>query len=432
MSQLPPTRQPEFLPKLVTTLTEGYSLTALGHDLLAGFAVAIVALPLSLAIAIASGAPPQVGLVTLIVGGFMISLFGGSRTQIGGPTAAFIVVVYSVVHAQGLDGLIMAGFMAGMIMVVAALLRVGALIRYVPEPVIRGFTVGIAVVIAASQLKDVLGLTGGDIPAEFFAKAAALWSIRSTFNISALFVALITLAIIIGFRRYQPKFPGIVVAVLVAAIIVPLFHLPVETIASRFGPLDFALPAPLLPDFTPARILELLPSALIIAFLASIESLLSAMVADKLSGGHHRPNGEMLAQGLANIAASLFGGLPATGAIARTATNIRAGGRTPVAGLSHALYVMIFMAVAAPLVGYLALPSLSAVLLVAAWTMSEPMHLRADLSVRFEDSAVLMLTLLLTVFADLTLAITLGTIAALLFRFRRRKIPPPDWHTPQT
>lgn len=423
---------PQFLPKIITTFQEGYGLSDFLRDSAAGLTVAIVALPLALAIAIASGVDPAAGLTTVIIAGILISALGGSRTQIGGPTAAFIVVVYGVVRDFGADGLITSTFLAGIILCIAALLRVGSLIRYVPEPVIRGFTIGIGIVIVASQIKDVFGLTGAEIPADFLEKMSALWSIRDSFNLSSLLVAALTLAIIIGFRRFAPKFPGMAVAVIAGSLAVGLLQLDVATIGSRFGALPNALPAPHLPNLAIERIIELLPSALIIAFLAGIESLLSAMVSDKMSGGHHRSNTEVLAQGFANLGSALFGGLPATGAIARTATNIRAGGKTPVAGIMHALIVLVFMLVAAPLVGYLALPALAAVLLLTAWNMSEPDRLKADFSGRRDDVIVILLTLGLTVLVDLTLAITLGTIAALLFRFRRRNVPPPDWQTPET
>lgn len=423
-------RPPEFLPKIITTLRENYRVPDLMRDLIAGLAVAIVALPLSIAIAIASGAAPKAGLVTLIIGGFLISLLGGSRTQIGGPTAAFIVVVFATIHNHGFDGLLTATFLAGIILIIAALFRVGSLVRYVPEPVIRGFTIGIAIVIIASQIKDIFGLTGADIPADFLARVEALWSIRQSFNPAALFIALGTLAIITAFRLAVPKFPGLVVAVVVAACVVVVFDLPVETLHSRFGTLAFSLPIPQLPDLGVAKLTEMLPSALVIAFLAGIESLLSAMVADNMTGSRHRSNTEVLGQGVANAAAALMGGLPATGAIARTATNIRAGGRTPIAGLSHAGFVLTFLLFASPLIGYLALPSLAAVLLLVAWDMSEPHKIRADLSGRRDDAIVLLLTLGLTVLADLTLAITLGVITALLLRTRRHD-PPPDWHTPE-
>lgn len=420
-----------FAPKILTTIREGYGLADLARDAAAGLSVAIVAVPLAIAIAIASGATPQVGLVTVVVAGLLISLLGGSRTQIGGPTAAFIVVVYGVVHTHGFDGLLTATLLAGAILVVAALCRVGSLVRHVPEPVIRGFTIGIAVVIVLGQLKDIFGLSGGEVPAEFFERFAALWEMRQSFNPLALGVAALTVAAIVLLRRFAPKLPGLVIAVLVATLLVAGLGLPVETIASRFGALEFAIPAPALPDLSPSRVTQMLPSAFVIAFLAGIESLLSAMIADRLSGGRHRPNTEMLAQGAANLGSALFGGLPATGAIARTATNIRAGGRTPVAGVLHALFVLVFALFFAPLLGHLPLAALGAVLLVAAWSMSEPHRIGADLSGRREDAAVLLLTLGLTVLFDLTLAITVGVAVALFLRLRRRNVPPPDWRPPE-
>ncbi|HEY8593619.1 MAG TPA: SulP family inorganic anion transporter [Devosiaceae bacterium] len=426
-----PPRQPLLLPKIITTFQEGYRLPDLIRDSFAGLTVAIVALPLALAIAIASGVEPGIGLTTVIVAGLAISMLGGSRTQIGGPTAAFIVVVYGVVRDHGVSGLVTATFLAGLILIAAAFLRVGSLIRYVPEPVIRGFTVGIGVVIAFSQIQDVLGLTG-KVPAEFFARLSALWAVRDTFSPASLGIAALTLAIIIGFRRYAPRFPGMVVAVGVASLLVVVFGLQVDTIGSRFGELAGGLPMPRLPDLSPQRLAEMLPSAFIIAFLAGIESLLSAMVADKMSGGRHRPNSEVLAQGVANAASALFGGLPATGAIARTATNIRAGGKTPVAGVVHALVVLVFVLVAAPLVSYFALPSLAAILLLTAWNMSEPHRLGEDLRGRREDILVMLLTFGLTVLVDLTTAISVGLAVSFALRFRRRQQPPPDWHTPQT
>ncbi|MBU1175916.1 MAG: SulP family inorganic anion transporter [Alphaproteobacteria bacterium] len=424
-------RPPEFVPKLVIALREGYGLTQLGHDLLAGLAVAIIAVPLGLAIAISSGATPEQGLLTVVVGGFLISLLGGSRTQIGGPTAAFIVTVYSVIHMHGYDGLVLATLMAGIILVVAALLRVGTLVRYVPEPVIRGFTVGIAVVIVLSQIKDVFGLSDAEVPSDVYDKLRALWEIRDSFTPAALLVALGSLAIIIAIRMWSTRFPGLVIAVVVAAAVVEVFHLPVETIASRFGPLVFELKPPHLPDLSYAKVVDLLPSALVIAFLAGIESLLSAMVADKMTGSSHRSNTEILGQGIANLGSALMGGLPATGAIARTATNIRAGGKTPVAGISHAAFVLLFLIFAAPLIGYLPLPALASVLLIAAWTMSEPHKLADDLERSGPNATVILLTLVLTVFADLTLALAVGVIVSLLFRFRRRDVPPPDWDVPE-
>ncbi|TNF63194.1 MAG: SulP family inorganic anion transporter, partial [Rhodobacteraceae bacterium] len=312
-------------PILPSTLA-GYTRADFRADLLAGVTVAMVALPLSLAIAIASGADPATGLVTAIVAGFLISALGGSKVQIGGPTGAFIVVVFGVIAEHGFDGLVLATLMAGVILVVAGWFRAGSLIRLVPEPVIAGFTIGIAVIIATSQLPDLLGLGGQALPADFLGKIGAIWAAREGVSALALAVGLATMVLIVVLRRAFPRLPGLIVAVAAGSALVAWAALPVETVGARFGALPDRLPMPALPEISPARLVELLPSALIIAFLAGVESLLSAMVADRMIGGRYRPNAEILAQGFANIASSLFGGLPATGAIARTATNVRAGG----------------------------------------------------------------------------------------------------------
>ncbi|MGI3183815.1 SulP family inorganic anion transporter [Nioella aestuarii] len=417
-------------PKLITTM-KSYSRPLFLGDLAAGITVAMVALPLSLAIAIASGADPATGLITAIVGGFLISLLGGSRVQIGGPTGAFIVVVYGVIAAHGHDGLVLATLMAGVILLVAGALRAGSLISYIPEPVINGFTIGIAVIIATSQLKDFLGLSIADVPAEFFEKLGVLWDARGSFNAASLGIGALTMLLIWALRRMFPRLPGLIVAVAFTSGLVVLFDLPVDTIRSRFGDLPSTLPAPRLPEITYARIVELLPSAIIIAFLAGVESLLSAMVADRMIGGRHRSNAEVLAQGAANIGSALFGGLPATGAIARTATNVRAGGKTPVAGLVHALTILLVMLVAAPLAGYLAMPALAGLLLLTAWNMSEPQHWRAHLALPRADLLLLLLTLVLTVLADVAVAIGVGVAVGLALRLRRRNVPPADWNPPK-
>jgi SulP family sulfate permease len=414
-------------PKLLTTLP-GYSGPLFLSDLVAGVTVAMVALPLSLAIAIASGADPATGLVTAIVGGFLISLLGGSRVQIGGPTGAFIVVVYGVIATHGYDGLVLATLMAGGMLLVAGALRAGSLIAYIPEPVINGFTIGIAVIIATSQLKDAMGLTPAHLPADFIEKIGALWRARDSFSATALGVTLATMVLIVILRRAFPRFPGLIVAVAATSAAVALFDLPVDTIRARFGELPATLPMPHLPEITYARMVELLPSAFIIAFLAGVESLLSAMVADRMIGDRHKSNAEVLAQGAANIGSALFGGLPATGAIARTATNVRAGGKTPVAGLVHALTILLVMLVAAPLAGYLAMPALAGLLLLTAWNMSEPQHWRAHARLPRADLGLLLLTLVLTVVADLTIAIGVGVAVGLALRLRRRSAPPADWH----
>ena len=417
-------------PKILTTLRD-YDAATFRADLIAGVTVAMVALPLSLAIAIASGAAPQTGIITAVVGGLLISLLGGSRVQIGGPTGAFIVVVYGVIASHGFDGLVLATLMAGAILIVAALLRAGNLIRLVPEPVINGFTIGIAIIIATSQLKDFFGLRIETLPAEFFPKVAALWQARASLSLPALAVGLGTVALILLLRRLAPRFPGLIVAVGLTSALAVVMALPVDTITSRFGALPRGLPSPSLPPITLTRLSELLPSALIIAFLAGIESLLSAMVADRMIGGRYRPNAEIMAQGAANIGSALFGGLPATGAIARTATNVRAGGKTPVAGIVHALTILAVMLVAAPLAGGLALPALAGLLILTAWNMAEPHRWRAYLAERRSDQFLMALTMVLTVVADLTIAIGTGVAIGLALRLQRRKAPPADWTPPE-
>jgi SulP family sulfate permease len=416
-------------PKLLTTLP-GYTLGQFGADALAGLTVAMVALPLSIAIAIASGADPAKGLVTAIVGGFLISLLGGSRVQIGGPTGAFIVVVYGVIARHGYDGLVLATLMAGVILVIAGLLRAGNLVAYVPEAVVNGFTIGIAVIIGSSQLKDLFGLHVAALPAEFLAKMGALWAARASASWAVLGCGLLAMALIVALRRAFPRFPGLIVAVGSVSALTLLAHLSVDTIGSRYGALPSHLPWPALPHVTGAKITELLPSAFVIAFLAAIESLLSAMVADRLIGGSHRPNAEVMAQGWANIGSALFGGLPATGAIARTATNVGAGGRTPVAGLVHAVVILLAMLLAAPLAGYLAMPALAAVLLLTAWNMSEPHKWRIYWAEPLADRALLLLTLVLTVLADLTVAIGVGVGLGLALRAIEHRFGPQPWSQP--
>jgi SulP family sulfate permease len=417
-------------PKILTTL-KTYDRTQFAGDVVAGITVAMVALPLSLAIAIASGAPPEKGLVMAIVAGLVISVLGGSRVQIGGPTGAFIVVVFGVIAEHGYDGLVLATLMAGVIMLVAGYLRAGNLVAFVPEPVINGFTIGIGIIIATSQLKDFFGLSMAQPPAEFIGKLEALWANKQSLNLHALGIGLATMLLIVVLRRMAPKFPGLVVAVGLTSAIVAVVTLPVDTIFSRFGNLPSALPMPALPEITFARMIEMLPSAIVIAFLASIESLLSAMVADKMIGGHHRPNAEVLAQGFGNIGSALFGGLPATGAIARTATNVRAGGKTPVAGIVHALTILLVMLLAAPLAGYLAMPALAGLLILTAWNMSEPSKWRGYMQTRMSDRVLLLLTLVLTVFADLTIAIGVGVSVGLALRLRRRDAQiEKDWTPP--
>jgi SulP family sulfate permease len=413
-------------PKLLTTL-EDYSAKLFAADALAGVTVALVALPLSIAIAIASGATPRAGLVTAIIGGLLISLLGGSRVQIGGPTGAFIVVVAGVIAQFGFDGLLLATLLAGIILVVGGLVRAGRLVALVPEPVIEGFTVGIALIIAVSQLKDLLGLSHAHVPADLVHGLPALWAARNGINLTALVVGLLSIAGIAVLRRLIPWFPGSLLVIAAASAAIAWFHLPVDTIASRFGELPAGLPPPSLPHVSIARISALLPSAFVIAFLAAVESLLSAIVADRMIGGRHRSSAELLAQGAANIASPLFGGLPATGAIARTATNVRAGGKTPVAGLVHALAILLISVAAAPLAGFLAMPALAGLLIITAWLMSEPGRWPERMRLRPADRTLFFLTMVLTVVSNLTIAIAVGTFSGLALRLLRKDVEPEDW-----
>jgi SulP family sulfate permease len=417
-------------PKILTTM-RGYTPALLLVDALAGLTVAMVAIPLSIAIAIASGADPAKGLVTAIVGGLLISLLGGSRVQIGGPTGAFIVVVFGVIADHGYDGLVLATLMAGVILIVAGWLRAGKLIAFVPEAVVNGFTIGIAIIIGFGQLGDLLGIDLRGVPADIAEKAPAIWAARAGINPMAVATGITAIVLIMALRRAFPRFPGLVVAIAAISAGVALAGVPVETIAGRFGELPRGLPWPQIPPVTLPRLIELLPSALIIAFLAAVESLLSAMVADRMIGSQHRPNAEVSAQGWANLGSALFGGMPATGAIARTATNVNAGGKTPVAGVLHAVFILLVMLVAAPLAGYLTLPALAGLLLITAWNMSEPHKWRGYWAEPIEDRVLLVLTLVLTVVADLTVAIGTGVALGLLLRLRQDRANPPDWKGPE-
>ncbi|GJM02601.1 MAG: hypothetical protein DHS20C08_11020 [Rhodomicrobium sp.] len=417
-------------PKILTTL-KTYSLQLFGADLLAGVTVAMVALPLSIAIAIASGASPAQGLVTAIIGGFFISLLGGSRVQIGGPTGAFIVVVYGVIAEHGYDGLVIATLMAGVILLIAGYFRAGRLIAYIPEAVVNGFTIGIAIIIAISQLKDFLGLSLSNVPAHFIEKLPVLWQARDSVSGGAVLVAVFSIILIIGLRKLAPKFPGLIFAVGLGSALVAILGLEVDTIASRYGALPNQLPFPQLPEVSYDRLVALFPSALVIAFLAGVESLLSAMVADRMIGGAHRPNAEVTAQGFGNLASALFGGMPVTGAIARTATNINAGGKTPMAGIVHALVILVVMMVASPLAGYLAMPALAALLMVTAYNMSEPHKWRSYMAAPPSDKFLLIMTLVLTVLIDLTVAIGAGVALGLIIKIRNEAMTPDDWDVPE-
>jgi len=405
-----------FTPKIVTVLREGYSKAKLRADLIAGLTVAVVALPLAMALAIASGASPDKGLVTAIIAGGLISLLGGSRVQIGGPTGAFVVVVFNVIAHHGYDGLVLATLLAGVILLVAGYAKFGQVIKFIPHPVVTGFTAGIAVIIASSQVKDFFGLSLAKVPADFIPKWEAYLTNIGTTSLPTLAVGLGSLLAIIALRRFAPKAPGYLIVVAIAAAAVAVFHLPVETIGERFPVLPSGLPMPSLPVWSLQKIQEVLPSAFTIAFLAGIEALLSAVVADGMTGFKHRPNQELVAQGFANIASAFFGGLPATGAIARTATNIKAGGQTPFAGLFHAAFLLLFVLFATSIMAYVPMTALAAILFIVAWGMSEVGHFIHIFKMSPSDRNVLLLTFFLTVLVDLTVAIGVGvTLASLLF-----------------
>lgn len=399
-----------FTPKLVSVLREGYGFDAFRQDAVAGLTVAIVALPLSMAIAIASGVSPERGLFTAIVAGFIISLLGGSRFQIGGPAGAFIVLMATTVERHGYEGLVLAVMIAGLVQLVIGFLRLGTYIKYIPYPVTIGFTAGIAVIILASQIRDLFGLTLDKEPAALIPKLSSLWQALPTISPSAVAVSALSIVAIVGLRRFRPNWPSLLIAVTLGAVLVALFGLDVETIGTRFGGVPQSLPAPHLPLVSYDRIVAVLPDALAIALLGSIESLLSAVVADGMTGRRHRSNCELVAQGTANIASAIFGGIAATGTIARTATNIRAGARGPIAGILHSAYLLLFILFAAPLASYIPLASLGAVLAIVAWNMAEAEEFWTLLRSSVADGVVLLTTFLLTIFVDLTVGIGVGVV----------------------
>lgn len=409
-----------FTPKLVTVLREGYGLAALRADAFAGLTVAIVALPLSMAIAIASGLAPQNGLYAAVVGGFLVSALGGSRFQIGGPAGAFIVLVASTVAAHGVDGLLAATALSGVMLAAAGFLRLGAYVRLIPYPVTIGFTAAIAVVIFGTQVKDLLGLTiAGPEQPTIAAKLAQDFEALDTFNVASIAIAAFTIAVIVLLRRFRPGVPGILIAVTLAGAATAIFGLDVETIGTRFGGVPQGMPTFTAPALDVSKILAILPDAFAFALLGAIESLLSATVADGMTGRRHRANCELVAQGVANIAAGCFGAMPVTGTIARTATNVRSGARGPVAGMLHAAFLLAFMIVAAPLASYAPLPALAGVLAVVAWNMVEWRAIAALLRFSRGDALALGATFLLTVFRDLTSGIVAGVaIGALAFMQR--------------
>jgi SulP family sulfate permease len=404
-----------WLPKTFTTL-RGYTRAQLFADLQAGVVVGIVAIPLAIAFAIASGVSPEKGLVTAAVAGFLISLLGGSRVQVGGPTGAFVVIVYGIVTRYGLDGLTIVTILAGGILIVFGLARFGGAIKFIPYPVVTGFTSGIAVIIFSSQIKDLLGLPMGAVPAHFLAKWEAYATHLASASLPAIGVAAGSFAILLFWPKVSRKVPAPIVAILAASVAVAVLGLPVETIGSRFGEIHAAIPAPSLPAISLDRVRELFPSAVTVALLAAIESLLSAVVADGMIGSRHKSNVELVGQGIANIAAGMFGGIPATGAIARTATNVKNGGRTPVAGMTHAVVVLLVLVFLGKWARFIPLATLAAVLTIVAYHMSEWRAFATLFKTPKSDVAVLLTTFFLTVVIDLTVAVQVGVVlAAFLF-----------------
>lgn len=412
-----PTFAELYTPKLIIVLREGYGFDGFRADLVAALTVAIVALPLSMAIAIASGTSPDRGLYAAIVGGFLVSMLGGSRFQIGGPAGAFIVLVAAAIHEIGIEGTILATAMSGLFLMAAGFLRLGTYIKFIPYPVTVGFTSGIAVIIAASQVKDLLGLTlSGPEPSEIIPKIETLAGAIGTYNAAAVALSAATVIIIMGLRAIRPSIPGMLIAVAVTALAAWLFDLPVETIGTRFGGIPQALPHPVLPDLGLARLAEALPFAISFTLLGAIESLLSAVVADGMTGRRHRSNCELVAQGVANIGSAAFGGICVTGTIARTVTNVRSGARGPVSGMLHSVFLLLFMLVAAPLASLIPLATLAGILVTVAWNMAERHEFALLLRASRGDALVLLSTFLLTVFRDLSEGILVGfALGSLLF-----------------
>jgi len=409
-----------FKPKLFDTLKH-YNRLQFSKDLMAGLIVGIVALPLAIAFAIASGVSPEKGLYTAIIAGFIISALGGSRVQIGGPTGAFIVIVYGIVQVHGVNGLIIATFMAGLMLILMGFARLGAVIKFIPHPLIIGFTSGIALIIFSSQMKDLFGLKMGIVPADFLEKWESYIQNFQSVDIYAILIATSTMAIILLWPKITHKIPGSLIAILVTTAAMQLFNLPVETIGTKFGDIPSSLPTPVIPDLDFSIIKTLVQPAFTIALLCGIESLLSAVVADGMIGGNHKSNMELVAQGTANIFSSIFGGIPATGAIARTATNVKNGGRTPIAGIVHAVTLLLIMLFIGQWAALIPMATLAGILVVVAYNMSEWESFVSVLKGPRSDVAVMITTFLLTVLIDLTVAIEIGMVLA-VFLFMRKMI----------
>lgn len=410
-------------PQLFSVLKEGYSWKLFTGDLVSGIIVGIIALPLAIALAIASGVNPVQGLYTAIIAGFIVSVFGGSRVQIAGPTGAFIVIVYGIVQTHGYGGLAVATLMAGILLIIMGFARFGTLLKFIPYPLTVGFTSGIAVIILTSQVNDYFGLGINNLPSDFIGKWLTYASEATSFSPEAVIIGGASLAIIIAMQRFTMRIPGTLIVILVMTAIVHLFDIPVETIGSRYGDVPNTLPMPGFPNISWQTITQLFSPALTIAMLGAIESLLSAVVADGMTRTRHRSNMELIAQGIANILSPLFGGVPATGAIARTATNVRSGGRTPVAGIVHAVVLLIIMLLAGQWATLIPLPALAAILIVVAYNMSEWRSFLKVLKSPRSDVAVMLVTFALTVVVDLTVAIQVGVIlSAILFIKRMAEV----------
>jgi SulP family sulfate permease len=409
---------PEWAPKLLHSL-RGYTGKTFAHDLVAGLTVGLVALPLAMAFAISSGVKPEAGIYCAIVAGFLVSLLGGSRTQIAGPTGAFVVIVYGIVQEHGVAGLYVATLMAGLILIVLGATGLGSAVDYIPRPVVVGFTNGIAVLIASTQIKDFFGLEIAKVPGEFVPRLVAIGDHWGTLNIAATSLSAVCLLVLIAFRVWANKVPASIIVLVVATVVAALFKLPIETIETTFGGIPQGLPAVQVPVFDMAQAGRLAGPAFTIAILGAIESLMSAVVADRMSKDKHQPNTELVAQGVANVFSPLVGGIPVTGAIARTATNIRSGAKTPVAGLIHALVLVVVLLVGAPLAGHIPLAVLSAILMMVAYNMGEWAEIPWILRLTKADVSVWLVTFALTVFADLTVAVTAGLVLAALLYIKR-------------
>lgn len=407
-----------FVPKLVTCL-KTYSKEQFLKDLIAGIIVAIIALPLAIALAIASGVSPEKGIYTAIVGGFIVSLLGGSRVQIGGPTGAFVVIVFGIVEKFGIDGLIVSTIMAGIFLIIMGLLKFGGMLKFIPYPITTGFTSGIAIIIFSTQIKDFFGLTMKTVPSEFIPKWIAYFNSSNTINLQSMIIGILSLLIIIFWPKINKKIPGTLIAIVLTTVITLLLNLNIETIGSRFGDISSALPSISLPHTSFGMIKELMLPALTIAILGSIESLLSAVVADGMIGGSHRSNMELVAQGVANVCSGLVGGIPVTGAIARTAANVKNGGRTPIAGIVHALALLIILLLCMPYVKLVPMSSLAAILIVVSYNMGEWESFQQILKAPKSDALVLLVTFSLTIFFDLVVAIGIGLLLASLLFMKR-------------